>query len=75
MKGIKAMCFRWNNLHSSHKQAIKDVLQKGTWKSSKQGFTSEQKDGLKEKMYLHWKKKESAIKSQKAVKNQKKDEK
>ncbi len=69
------MYLRLNNLHSSYKQAIKDVLQKGTWKSSNQGFTSEQKDGLKEKMFLQKKKKNSTVKSQKAVKSKEREEK
>ncbi len=69
------MYFRWNNLHPYHRQSVKDVLQKGTWKTSGQGFTSEQKRWVEGEDFPSLKKKESAVKLQKAVKVQEKDEK
>ena len=75
MNWIKAVYLRWDNLHPSHKQSIKDVLKKGTCKSSNQGFTSEQQRWVEGEDVPSLKKKDSVVKSQKGVKSQEKEEK
>ena len=51
------------------------MLQKGTWKSTNQGFTLEQIRWVEGEDVPSLKKKDSVVKSQKGVKSQEKEEK
>jgi hypothetical protein len=51
------------------------LLQKGTWKSTNKGLTDEQIRWVEGEDVPSLKKKDSVVKSQKAIKSQEKDEK